>query len=199
MRRTNLGLLTLAAVVLLGGYLTATAQDQGAAGPTRVATVDLQAVFAGLSAQQQHQAQLQQRRTELQQQQTQRQQTIEGLQADLDLLQPGTDAYTAKEDELAAAAIELQTWLQFEQRRILRQEQVHVVGLYRSSMQAISDVAQANGYALVMFDSADPDFNQIQAAEQLRELIQNRKVLYHSPQIDITQQIIQRMNNQFNG
>ena len=68
--------------------------------------------------------------------------------------------------------------------------------LYRKTLDAIGRVAKDSGYDVVLFKEKAPDFTNANA-QQISTMIQVRKLLWSSDDIDITQQITQRMNNEF--
>jgi Skp family chaperone for outer membrane proteins len=161
--------------------------------PTSVAIVDLQRVFENLKEQQQVKADLQARGEELQREREQRRKDLATLQGDLDLLQPGSPAYKAKEAELNKALIDIQVWQQFESQRLQLEERLQVENLIRKTNEAIERVAQDAGYSLVLFTNQPVNLRAGDSQQQ----INIRMVAYHSDAIDLTDQVIQRMNNEF--
>jgi len=118
------------------------------------------------------------------------------LQADLDLLAPGTPAYQQKEDEQSKKAIENTVWGQFEQAKLNKMAGLRIENLYRKALDAVALIAEELGYDVVLAKEAPPKF-QYENLQQLLAKISLRKSLYASETIDITDQVIQRMNNEY--
>ncbi len=74
--------------------------------------------------------------------------------------------------------------------------------LYLKISEAIGELASAQGYDLVILDDSaqEPEFDRasrIPGQVQILQQIASRKVLYRNPAIDITNDLITRMNNEF--
>lgn len=187
-----------AAVVLavIGFAVAVQATSNLLAKPTAVAVCNIEQVVEALTEKQQLDAEMKQHRDALAAEQQSRQKRIEKLEFDLNALKPGTDAYKQKQEELQRAALELQVWTRFEQARAGRELGLQTERLYRKILEAIGRVGQDNGYDVVLFRESNVDM-QFENPQQLSALIQLRKVLYANPSIDLTDQVIQRMNNEY--
>ena len=183
------------AALLVAGALIGQAASMSAQ-PSAVATVNVQEVFNNLKEKTSLEAQMQSRTETLQQQEQQRRKAIEQLRQDLQVLAPGSDAYQKKEQELQQKAIDLQVWTKFKQQQVRMERGLQVEGLYRRTLSSVKKIAQENGYDIVLFDEQSPDFDY-ENSQQLLTLIQMRKVLYASDKVNITDQVIQRMNNEY--
>ncbi len=193
----------LASAVLAVGFWAsqepATAQQSASA--TTVAVVDLQAVFNASQQQNAIQSAQQSRTEKLQGEVKTRQDNVQMLKGQLDTLTPNSDAWETKRTELLQKTVELQSWAQVSEQLEGRQRTLEFVGLYDSANKAVSAVASELGIAIVLQTGTMPSNNQLAQAEpqQLVALLQNRKVLHNTPQVDITQQVIARMNSAFAG
>ena len=164
--------------------------------PVSAAVVNVQKVFSNLKEREQIQAEMRQRAQDLQDQEKQRRKKIQQMKSDLDIMEPGSQAYKEQQSKLEQAVIDLQAWQQFKQQKVKRSRGVQLENLYRKTLRAIEDVANEKGYDVVLYKEGAPDFN-FQNQRQLSTMIQVRKVLWSKDKLDITQQIIQRMNNEF--
>lgn len=183
--------------VVLGSLAVAGATSALRAQPTAVAVADLQGIFNALKEKTAIEAQIKTETEQLQQQEQEKRKAISQMRQDLGVLAPGSDAYKQKENQLKQAAIELQVWTQFQQQQLTSERSIQIESLYRQTVAAIGRIAQDNGYDLVLYtDGAEPDF-QYENAQQLAAQIQMRKVLYASNAVNITDQVIQRMNNEY--
>ena len=120
------------------------------------------------------------------------------LQADLGILAAGTPAYQETQTKLENKALEFQVWKQFNQRKLEREKVVRLEALYRKVVDAIGGVAKQNNYDIVMFKDSTGDLKG-ENQQQLAAMIQVRKVLYSNPDLDITDQITQKLNNEWNN
>ena len=76
--------------------------------------------------------------------------------------------------------------------------------IYQNIQKAITDLAVAEGYDLVLIDDSHDEvgFNpqsQTPRFVQLRQQYASRRIMYANPAIDITNDVIARMNNAFNA
>ncbi len=184
----------LALLVISGVVLAQAAAARGR--PTAVAVVDVQRVFESLSEKTQSEADLQTKADRVKAEQQERQRKLEQMQKDMEVLTPGTDAYNTKQDELERQAVELQAWSQFQTNKLNRERSIQIEALYRKIVDSIERFAKASGHDLVIFKEGNIDFRNANP-QQLAALIQVRKVLWSAPDLDITDQITQRMNNEF--
>jgi len=177
---------------VLGWEATAARQQTA---PTVVGTVDLPRVLNALdewkaeldrseASAKDFQAEYQRRRGE-----------IASLEADRDDFVPGTDQYADAEHRLNKAIIDNEGYLGLSQRREARTKQRAVLRIYNHIRRATGAIAEQNGYGLVILDDS-----AIEIAEETGDVlgdISARRVLYASPTIDVPDQIIEFMNNQW--
>jgi Skp family chaperone for outer membrane proteins len=74
------------------------------------------------------------------------------------------------------------------------------VEIYKKIDQAAGAVARANGWDLVLFDSRMLDIEraaQIGGAGEVRARIHRRHIMYAAPRVDISDDVVLHMNNQF--
>jgi Skp family chaperone for outer membrane proteins len=186
----------MTAVALIGA---ANLVAQGkAARPTAVAVVDVQEVFNALDEKATVEADITQQTEQLQKQEQDRQTELKALQADLGILAAGTPAYDETQTKLENKALEFQVWKQFNQRKLEREKVVRLEALYRKVVDALSGVAKQNNYDIVLFKDNTGDLKG-ENQQQLAAMIQVRKVLYSAPELDITDQITQKLNNEWNN
>jgi Skp family chaperone for outer membrane proteins len=175
--------------------------QSGGSGATTVAVVDLQAVFNASKQQNAIQSGQTARAEKLQGEVKTRQEEVQRLQSQLDTMTPNSDAWESKRTEVLNKSVELQAWAQVSEQLEGRQRTREFVGLYDSANKAVSAVANELGIAVVLQTGTLPSNEQLAQAQpqQLVALLQNRKVLHHTAQVDITQQVIARMNSDYTG
>lgn len=194
MHRMRPVVIVVAVLFLLAGLAGAGAAMN--AQPTAVAVVDMERVFDSLEEKTQLETALRSRQQELGQEEAERRQRIQQLSQDLEMLAPGTDAYRQKETELREAAMGFRLWAEMEEQQLNIDRGVHLESLYRRTVDAIGEIADEMGYDLVLYregplDVRGGDPNEIQTQ------IAIRKVLHASDEIDITDRVVQWMNNEY--
>lgn len=163
--------------------------------PAVMAVVSLEEVWNQVDEREQMNADLQTEKEELLAAKERRQQKIKNMQQDIDWSPEDSEERRKKEDELTQAAIEFKAWWEWQQQRLAREEKIRYEDLYRNSITAIEEVAESNGVDMVLFKERSPNFDPKLNIAQTLALIGNRKVLYVRDELDLTDQVITRMNN----
>jgi len=191
-------MITIVAIaVTLTATLTLHGQGSGAKA-TAIAVVDVQDVFNNLAEKAAIEADITAMTESLQREEQRRKQDILAKEEDLKLTGEGTKAHEEAKADLEMMVITFEAWKQFQSRKLEREKAIRIEGLYLKTIDAIGKVAQRNGYGVVLYKedlSKLPGGNQTQLAAS----IQVRKVLYHDAQLDITAQVTQLLNNEFNN
>jgi len=189
-------ILLAAGLISLSTIVAVTAQSARRARPTSVAVMDVEKVFNALDERTRIEADLKTRGERLQQEERERAEEIRKIQQDLEILVPGTSNYENKEGQLTQKAMELQVWRQFQNARLGRERAIQIENLYRKMTDSLARVAKDNGYDVVIFKEKGVDFPK-DKPEQLLTVIQLRKVLWAADDLDISDQVITVMNNEF--
>lgn len=184
--------------LLAAGIAGAQTAQRMMAEPTAAAVVDLKALLDNLDERTEREADVAQQRERLQQQAEQKRAQLQQLRNDLDMLKPGTSNFEQKQTELEKAAIELNVWTQYQQRRVNRETGLMIEDLYRKCLDSVEATAKDMGYDMVFFKESTPDFNY-ENPQQLSTQIQVRKLLWSADEVDITDAVAQRMNNAYNN
>jgi len=188
----------LVTVLVLGGVVAVNARTMLAGQPTSAAVVDVQLTFSSIKEKLQVESELKSHLEQLNRDEQDRKRELEELKSDLEILAPDTPAYNDKQAKLEHSAIELQAWRTFQTQKLSQERGLQVEKLYRKMLDAIASIAEQNGYDLVLFKEKPVDFRGAKP-EALNTLIQVRKVLWSSDQLDLTDEVIQLMNNQFSN
>ncbi len=188
--------LILAATVGFSGVLVANAGYRLGGRPTAAAVVDVQMVFESLKEKMQIEADLKGRLEQLNQDEQNQKQSLQELQSDMEILAPDTPAYNEKQDQLERKVIELQSWISFQTQKLNRERGMQIERLYRKAVDAIGRVAQQSSYDIVFFKEKPVNFAGAKP-EALNTLIQVRKVLWSAADLDLTDEVIQMMNNEY--
>jgi len=205
MRRTRalISLPTAVMAAMLGVSIGFQAAGQRAHAPAApvVASVRIEKLFEELEDRAGAKAEIGLMQMQLDNERKQREEEIATLQANLD--QTVAPAARAEiEDQLMLKQLQLQFWLQ-ESVAVLEVERaIQIQNLYRTVRQAIAALAASEGYDLVIVNDSTDDLPfdrdpRVPAHLQVFQQIGARKVLYMNNAIDITEDLIVRMNNQF--
>ena len=197
MLRNRLAILSLVMIAItLGTVVGVGAQGMTAARPTKVAVVDVLKVFNGLQEKSQIEADIRTRGEKLRQEEETRRKELMDLQNDLKILAPETQAYTQKTDQIKAKLIELRVWSEMQGEGLKSESSIQLANLYRKMLDTIGRVAKENGYDVVLYKEQEPDFQNVKA-EAINQMIQLRKVLWSAEDLDLTDQAVTRMNNEY--
>lgn len=187
-------LLGLTATIALAGLGVARGAASLMANPTAVAVVDMQVVFDGAKILDQYRAQQQAKAEQLKAEQDSRRKDISAMQYDLEALDAGSDQFKKLQEDLSYKAMEFESWVRFQQAKNQHEQGLQLHKLYRDTRTVVAQVAQEQGYDLVVVQDSTNEITWQQPSE-LQAQIQLRKVLYASDAIDITQDVITRLNN----
>jgi Skp family chaperone for outer membrane proteins len=130
----------------------------------------------------------------------QKQQKVKSLTDQRDNLRTDSPQYAEKDKELQTAKIDFEVWAQIQQAESQRTNKMQTKALFDKIVNAVAEVATAKGIDLVIADQHPeiPDnFMEQATLEQLRALLGQRNVLYSSPQVDITQDVITAMDAKY--
>ena len=174
-----------------------------APGPTVVAVVRIGPLFDGLKQKADAEGDIDRLRSEIETEVQTRQAVIEALKEEHSNTVDATERETLA-DEIALETLKNDFWLQTAKREHELDKAVRLQDLYKKIFDAIQTLALTEGYDLVIvddsgdalpFDRSSRIVPQVQVLQQLAR----RKVLFVNPTLDITEDLIMRMNNEFNA
>lgn len=202
--RLHTALLTAAclSVVALVGWRAGAESTEAriAAQPTSVAVVDLMRALNELDELQALNAPLVERAKQRQADLDALREQLEGLQAQLDAL-PANDLekrrqlraqiYELRETATARASV-YQSLINIEKGEVIRP-------LYTKFMDAVEEVATKQGYELVIFDDRGMEVPTQGTEAEINRAIERKRVLYAAERLDITNEVVLLMNQNFNA
>lgn len=164
---------------------------------TRVAVCDVVQVFNNYTKAKDLTAKLNARRDEIKAENDSRVKSIENMAMEIEGLREGSPEYETRMNEIQRLSIERQAWIQFQQQLTMRDHHRLTREMYDEILVMIRNVSQENGIEIVLYhmneDIASED------TEQLLQQIQARKVLYASPQSDLTETVLARLNRAYDS
>ena len=171
----------------------------GANGAVKVAVVNVPAVSERYQRTADLEAQFERRRQQLNEQRTAMNDKIERTRQSLrEELQPGSEAHAARRKELALLEAEMQFFMESEGKTIELQMAASLRSIFDDIQAVIREVAEGGSIDLVLAADKLPD-NPPESTAQVRQQIVLQKVLFWRPQIDITDEVVARLNARYNA
>ncbi|MFG0249749.1 MAG: OmpH family outer membrane protein [Phycisphaeraceae bacterium JB051] len=189
-------LMGLVMVVAMMGVLSMPGKAQAQARPTAIAVIDVEKAMVALEEKTQVEADMKTEFEQIKQDHEGRRTKLKQMKEDMDLLQPGTDAYMKKAEEFNLEGMQLEAWYKYKQARMQSESVLQLGNMYRKLIETVGKIAGENGYDMVLFKEKQPSFNNVKP-EALSTIISMRKVLWVRNDLDITDQVVQRMNNEW--
>ncbi len=171
--------------------------------PAVVAVVRIGPLFDGLKQRAAAAAGVDQLLDQIETEAQARQEAIETLKEEHGNTVDATDRETLA-DKIALDTLKNDSWLQTAKREHELDKAVRLQDLYKKVFDAIQTLAMTEGYDLVIVDDSgdalpfDRSSRLVPQAQVLQQLAM-RKVLFVNPTLDITEDLIMRMNNEFNA
>lgn len=168
---------------------------------TTIATVDLTAVLEGLTQRADADLTLRQMAEESRTESDRRAGEIEALRAQFrDTVVPATRQDL--EERLALAAIEYGAWVRLTNQKTDVEQSLVLQDLYRAIKVAAAEMALAEGYDLVIVDDSVRQLrlsldSPLSREEQIRHQIGSRRLLFADPELNVTDDLIARMNRAY--
>jgi len=176
--------------VLLAPVVQASRQDGSAAAV--VATIDLERVIESLDSMTSANEELARTAELYQTEIEQRRESLELLQEEIDLL-----VGTQRDQKLAEAEVladDLRVYTRFAELKLEEQRVVVLRRIYEDVREAAARLSQANGWDLVLVNDALVDLPPVTGQQELMRQISARRVIYGDTRIDVTDALIQKMN-----
>lgn len=183
----------LIGLVALLGYQSLANRAAPQLAPAVVVTVNLDQVYKGLQAKTLADEELKKLATELNDKALAREKELKQLKADLDDHQPGSPAYQEIEKKAVLAAEQYRGYMDFCKAKIDIEQGRTIRRLYLDIKKAAQQMADSNGYDMVLVDDSQAELPTAGQEETNRQ-ISARRMLYVSKRIDITSALIEDMN-----
>jgi Skp family chaperone for outer membrane proteins len=191
-----LGIALLAVVVT---HNTTAGRFMAPNGPTTVAVIDLERAVAGLSQWQVAKTEIENIGETLDEQLRQQKSVVDAAEADLDAYAPGTAEYDAAQERYSQRVIEYESLSEFFRRKIAVERARRLREVYSQIKVSLKILSIERGYDIVLVDDSKvplPDENV--GMQEITLQISARRILYSADEVDITDELIARMNNDFN-
>jgi Skp family chaperone for outer membrane proteins len=197
------------AAITMAAHQAGAAKSAGMLRPTTVAVVDLEAVLEGLEQRAGAEAGLAKMGEEIKAEKLRRENELAAIDAQLKALRDqNTGAVTdldrdqALREQIALKSLLFQGWAQFAMSKHDIEKALLWQDLYREIRAAIQLLAETEGYDLVVVDDGGDEMqidkeSKVSRQIQVMQQITTRKTLYSNDRIDITADLVARMNNAY--
>ncbi|MBK8270804.1 MAG: OmpH family outer membrane protein [Planctomycetes bacterium] len=206
MTRKNTQILVVLCVIAAFATLSTQSRGQGeppastpaAASPSCcVAIVDFVRVFNECTQIKDLNDVLRKQEVDVQTEAKQRQKVIEDKQIELSAFQPGTPDYQQRRKDLIRLGTEANIWLKVCEQDLEAQKFDWTKVVYQDATKVVGELATERGYQVVLqYKPFSPDDTD-QTLAAVRRMIQERAVVHADPSIDITNEVINRLNKAY--
>lgn len=163
----------------------------------KIAVVDIEKTFNTLEERSQIQADLAVMVDKFSQESNAMNQEIKDLEEDLRVLEPTHPSFATKEAAVSKKAFEKQAWMTWRQNTMQREQKLRQLELYRKINLATAELAKENGYDIVLFKEAPIESMARLNPQEQQDAMGARKLIYFAPDLEITDAVITRMNNEY--
>ncbi len=165
--------------------------------PTRVAVVNIPVISEKYQKTTDLEVRFEAIRRELNNQRDAMREKIERLQRTLrEELKPGTDAFIQRQKELIMSEAELQWFVESESIKVEKGLADALRGIYNDIQSTVREVAEDSGIDIVLSSDRLPKSSP-ESSAQMRQQILLQKVVYFSPRLDITNEVVTRLNARY--
>jgi Skp family chaperone for outer membrane proteins len=140
-------------------------------------------------------AQLNERRQEIQAESEKRSQAIEGLQLEMEGLREGSEEYEQRFGEIQRMLVEREAWARYQEGMLMREHHRLTKEMYEQILDTIEKVSRERGFDVVLFHPRVEITST--NTQELLEQIQGRPVLYAAQGVDLTSEVLTRLNNAY--
>lgn len=177
--------------------------------PAVIATVNLAEVLDGLAQRGEAEAKLQSMASEVVAERERRETRLNDLLKQLEDMRTAQgenaedlESIQKLEEQIVLERLNYQAWTRFKMDQLDVERALLLEELYRAIKSAARELAQASGYDFVVHNDAGAEItvnpeSRATRESQVQQAIISRTLLYAAPIADITNDLIERMNNEF--
>ena len=157
-----------------------------------MAVCDMQAIFSEYTRAKDLLAQLNEKRQALSAEDEQRGKALDALQAELAGLKTGSAEFEARRAQAERQQIDRAVAMQFGEGALRREHRRLTMDMYAEITKVVAAVAQERGFNLVLY--RDGTLVDTDETLELLAQIRSRKLLYSDDNLDITSEVLARLN-----
>lgn len=180
-------------------------QRPGTASSTVVVTVDLRTVLDGLEQRSVAEAEIEEMKDGILAEDEQRKEQLQGLRTQYDNIpEADEDARDALREQIAREALDYDAWSRFSLEQVDIETSLRLRDLHRAIKSAIAELCEIEGYDIVLVDDSQQELtinreSRLSREVQVRQQMTSRRIMYVNPVADITDELVERMNNAYNA
>jgi Skp family chaperone for outer membrane proteins len=174
---------------------TTLAQTSPQEPPTRIAVVNLTAVFERYQMTHDLEQVFDQRTQQFTAQAGQRRDNINLLKDAIADFKRDSAEFAQREEEFIKAQIEFQAWLEIHERRLKQQHTIWLKLIYENTRRVVAKLASERNIDLVLTINDIED--QTPDSASFKQQILLRSVIFASPRTDLTEQTIERLDHDY--
>ena len=197
--RLSTKMLLAAGAVLCGAMLLSetfgSPDEQKPLATTKVAVCDVVQVFNNYQRAKDLTQMMAERRQAIKTESEKRAKAVEAIQKELEGLKPGSKEYESRFKEAQRLSYETKAWAQFQEAVVLQEHRQLTQEMYEEILAMIAKVAKAYGIQIVLY-SEGPVLQSNDTRELLRQ-IERRKVLYNDESVDLTDEVLARIDEAY--
>ncbi|HMN96177.1 MAG TPA: OmpH family outer membrane protein [Phycisphaerales bacterium] len=164
--------------------------------PAVVATVDLEKVYAALDEQAAADASVEALALTMNRDAESRRESIERLRGELEAFRPGSAAHKETLKRLELELLNYNVMVDFNRQRIEARRAEFIRNIYASIKQTLRSMSEERSIDIVFLDDSIPQIEPADAQRTMQQ-ISARRMLYSSPKLDLSDELIGRMNAEF--
>ena len=189
----------LARVTPLATLLALLCWTMPAKAELKISTVNAAKVFNEIQETKDLKSKMENDQKNLQAEDLKRKTDLKDLQSARDALKPDAPQYADANEKLMRAAIDYRVWQEVKGAEIQRTQKMEMLKIFNKITTAVTEVATAKGIDMVIAEQRPEIPENIDAinVDQLRLLINQRNVLFSTPAVDISNDVIAAMDAKF--
>jgi Skp family chaperone for outer membrane proteins len=190
--KTLVVIMFLAATVLLVGYEVGLGESEGDSTELKVGIVSMRRALQECKRSAKYRGEALAERDRVLAELERLQAEIGADQAALNTRKVGSNDYMSLYKEILDKQASLQAQQKFYEQQVGVREQTMIEGLYKDILKVVGEVAEEKGLALV-FEKSEPELPAASASDLMRTIDTN-KLLYSGGGLDISDEVIARLN-----
>jgi Skp family chaperone for outer membrane proteins len=197
---TPLSIALLGLIAAITGYQAGAYRPEAPvaaqAAPCAIATFDLEKTFNTLEEKKAADAELTRTAEEMKKQSDEQAKRLKAMETELQDLQPGTPRYKEVMEQASRASYEYQAQVEFFRAKLDSERAKMMHKVYESIRTAAEQMAKERGLVAVLVDDSITPIPP-GTEEEINRQISARRMVYTSPDVDVTDELISRMNALF--
>jgi Skp family chaperone for outer membrane proteins len=170
--------------------------------PSSVVTVNLQNVIDKLDQRADAEISLKKRTDDLKSEDDKRKAEIKEMQDQIQAATAGSKPRQDLQEKFAMMSLEYQAWARFAADTMDIERSLLLQDIYVAIKREVKGMASSEGFDIVLVDDSQGELTinpqaRVDRETQIRQQVISRRMLYANPDVDITNELITRMNNAY--